>query len=125
MTNGVRSGPVDGRGEVTRLLQEMREGDPKAAEEFLARVYCELHSIAGRLMAREAPGHILFFVGLPQEQAAEDLGVSVSTVERKCGLMRGPGFFVRFRKGERRRSLPGLPGILPYESKSTPGWRHF
>ena len=59
MTNGVQSGPVDGRGEVTRLLQEMREGDPKAAEELLARVYCELGSIAGRLMAREAPGHVL------------------------------------------------------------------
>ena len=37
----------------------MREGDPKAEEELLSRVYPELHALAAALLAREAPGHTL------------------------------------------------------------------
>ncbi len=48
-----------GEGEITRLLQRMREGDPGAEEELLSRVYHELRALAGSLMAREAPGHTL------------------------------------------------------------------
>jgi len=48
-----------GEGEITRLLQKMREGDPKAEEELLSRVYPELHALAAAMMAHEAPGHTL------------------------------------------------------------------
>jgi RNA polymerase sigma factor (TIGR02999 family) len=46
-------------GEITRLLKEMREGDPKAAEELLSHVYRELRALAAWMMAREAPGQTL------------------------------------------------------------------
>ncbi len=48
-----------GEGEITRLLQEMREGDPRAAEELLSHVYRELRALAAAKMAHEAPGQTL------------------------------------------------------------------
>ncbi len=50
---------VPGPGEITRLLQQMREGHAQAAEELASRVYRELRAIAAWMMAREAPGHTL------------------------------------------------------------------
>jgi RNA polymerase sigma factor (TIGR02999 family) len=48
-----------GEGEITRLLEKMREGDPKAEEELLSRVYHELRALAASLMVHEAPGQTL------------------------------------------------------------------
>ncbi len=47
------------RGEITRLLEEMREGDPEAAEELLSHVYRQLRALAAAKMAREVPGQTL------------------------------------------------------------------
>ena len=59
MTTKAESATVPGTGEITRLLQEMREGDPKAAEELLSHVYRELRALAAAKMAHEAPGQTL------------------------------------------------------------------
>ncbi len=59
MTTKAESAPVPGKGEITRLLQAMREGDPEAAEELLSHVYRELRALAAAKMAREAPGQTL------------------------------------------------------------------
>ena len=56
MTTKVASAPVLGAGEITRLLQEMREGDPEAAEELLSHVYRQLGALAACKMAHDAPG---------------------------------------------------------------------
>jgi RNA polymerase sigma factor (TIGR02999 family) len=45
--------------EVTRILDSMARGDPKAAEELLPLVYDELRRVAAHKMASEAPGHTL------------------------------------------------------------------
>jgi RNA polymerase sigma factor (TIGR02999 family) len=45
--------------EVTRLLQSIESGDPKAAEELLPLVYEELRKLAAHKMANEAAGHTL------------------------------------------------------------------
>src|SRR6185295_20103960 len=45
--------------EVTRILDRVQQGDPKAAEELLPLVYAELRRLAGHKMANEAPGHTL------------------------------------------------------------------
>jgi RNA polymerase sigma factor (TIGR02999 family) len=45
--------------EITRLLEEMREGAPEAEGELLSRVYHELRALAASKMAREAPGQTL------------------------------------------------------------------
>ena len=45
--------------EVTRILDSMEQGDPKAAEELLPLVYEELRRLATSKMANEAAGHTL------------------------------------------------------------------
>ncbi len=47
------------QGEITRLLQEMREGDPTAAEVLVSHVYPELRALAASKMAHEPPGQTL------------------------------------------------------------------
>jgi RNA polymerase sigma factor (TIGR02999 family) len=59
MTTKAASAPVPGTGEITRLLEEMRKGDPEAAEELLSHVYPELRALAYAKMAHEAPGQTL------------------------------------------------------------------
>ena len=45
--------------EVTRILDSIAQGDPKAAEELLPLVYEELRHLAAAKMAKEAPGQTL------------------------------------------------------------------
>jgi RNA polymerase sigma factor (TIGR02999 family) len=59
MSNGAELARGPGAGEITRLLEAMREGDPKAAEELLSHIYPQLRALAAAMMAREAPGHTL------------------------------------------------------------------
>ena len=59
MTTGSQSAQKPGIGEITRFLEEMREGDPRAAEQLLSHVYRELRALAAYKMANEAPGQTL------------------------------------------------------------------
>jgi RNA polymerase sigma factor (TIGR02999 family) len=45
--------------DVTRILQSIERGDPKAAEELLPLVYDQLRKLASHHMAQEAAGHTL------------------------------------------------------------------
>src|SRR5882724_3542964 len=45
--------------DVTRILERVQQGDPKAADELLPLVYEELRKLAAHKMAGEAPGHTL------------------------------------------------------------------
>jgi len=45
--------------EVTRILDAIQQGDPKASEELLPLVYEELRALAARKLAHEAPGQTL------------------------------------------------------------------
>lgn len=45
--------------DVTRILQSIEQGDPRAAEELLPLVYQELRQLAAAKMARENPGQTL------------------------------------------------------------------
>jgi RNA polymerase sigma factor (TIGR02999 family) len=53
--------------DVTRILQSIEEGNPKAAEELLPLVYDELRKLAAARMAREAPGQTLQATALVHE----------------------------------------------------------
>jgi RNA polymerase sigma factor (TIGR02999 family) len=59
MTTKAESPGVPGTGAVTRLLEEMRQGDPEAAGELWSEVYRELRALAAYKMAHEAPGQTL------------------------------------------------------------------
>ncbi|MFZ0826554.1 MAG: ECF-type sigma factor [Verrucomicrobiia bacterium] len=45
--------------DVTRILESIEHGNPKAAEELLPLVYVELRKLAGSKMAHEAPNQTL------------------------------------------------------------------
>jgi RNA polymerase sigma-70 factor, ECF subfamily len=50
---------MNGTRSATKLLQEWRTGDERAAEELMRIVYDELHQIAARVLRRERPHHTL------------------------------------------------------------------
>jgi DNA-binding GntR family transcriptional regulator len=45
--------------DVTRILSEIEQGDPDAAEQLLPLVYDELRKLAAQKMAEEKPGQTL------------------------------------------------------------------
>lgn len=53
--------------EITKLLGDLRQGDPLAADSLLALVYEELRKMAALKMAREQPGHTLQPTALAHE----------------------------------------------------------
>jgi RNA polymerase sigma factor (TIGR02999 family) len=54
-------------GDVTRILAEIEQGDPAAAEQLLPLVYEELRSLAAQRLAREKPGQTLQATALVHE----------------------------------------------------------
>ncbi len=54
-------------GEITRLLRDWRDGDPKAFQALLPLVYADLKGIAYSYLRRERPGHTLQATGLVHE----------------------------------------------------------
>ena len=53
--------------DVTRILDRVQQGDPKAAEELLPLVYEELRQLAASRLAREQPGQTLQATALVHE----------------------------------------------------------
>ena len=53
--------------DVTRILSEIEQGDPAAAEELLPLVYDELRKLAAAKLAREKPGQTLQATALVHE----------------------------------------------------------
>src|SRR2546421_11671629 len=53
--------------EVTRILGQIDQGDPHAAEQLLPLVYDELRKLAAAQMAQEKPGQTLDATGLVHE----------------------------------------------------------
>jgi len=61
--------------DVTRILDRVQQGDPKAAEELLPLVYDELRKLAACKMASEAPGQTLQPTALVHEAYLRLIGV--------------------------------------------------
>ena len=53
--------------DVTRLLDAMGRGDPRAGDKLLPLVYQELRALAARKLAQEKPGHTLQATALVHE----------------------------------------------------------
>src|SRR5438477_6452554 len=53
--------------DVTRILDAIGQGDPKAADQLLPLVYEELRKLAAHKMASEPPGHTLQATALVHE----------------------------------------------------------
>jgi RNA polymerase sigma factor (TIGR02999 family) len=54
-------------GDVTRILADIEQGDPRAAEQLLPLVYDELRRLAAQKMAQENPGQTLQATALVHE----------------------------------------------------------
>lgn len=55
------------RGEATRLLRDVREGDAEALDRLVAMVYGDLRDVAARQLRRERQGHTLHATALVHE----------------------------------------------------------
>ena len=64
--------------DVTRILNAIEHGDPKAAHELLPLVYGELRRLAAHKMTHEAPGHTLQPTALVHEAYLRLVGPSPS-----------------------------------------------
>ena len=53
--------------DITRILESIEHGDPKAADELLPLVYGELRKLAAARMANEAPNQALQPTALVRE----------------------------------------------------------
>jgi RNA polymerase sigma factor (TIGR02999 family) len=56
-----------GMSEVTRILDQIQQGDPSAADQLLPLVYAELRKLAAEKMANERPGQTLEATALVHE----------------------------------------------------------
>jgi RNA polymerase sigma factor (TIGR02999 family) len=62
-----RSPTIDRLDEITRVLEAIDRGEPKAASELLPLVYDELRKLAASRLAHEPPGHTLQATALVHE----------------------------------------------------------
>ena len=60
--------------DVTRILEEVSQGDPKATDQLLAAVYGELRRLAASKLSRERPGQTLQATALVHEAYLRILG---------------------------------------------------
>src|ERR1019366_10292781 len=73
---------------VTRLLNEVRRGDPLAAEQLMPLVYGELRGIAEKHMRGERPGHTLQPTALVHEAYLRLLGPAPIAFESRLHFLR-------------------------------------
>ncbi len=80
----VESGICQGLSDVTRILEEIQRGDPKAADELLPLVYAELRKLAAYKMAHSAAGHTLQPTALVHEVWMRLVGSDNPTFENRA-----------------------------------------
>jgi RNA polymerase sigma factor (TIGR02999 family) len=70
--------------DVTRILGDIRRGDPKAADELLPMVYAELRKLAAYKMAHSAAGHTLQPTALVHEAWMRLVGSDNQSFENRA-----------------------------------------
>src|SRR6266481_5888665 len=74
-----------GMSDVTRILSQVEQGDPAAAEQLLPLVYAELRKLAAARLARERPGQTLDATALVHETYLRLVGEGVGGQESEIG----------------------------------------
>jgi RNA polymerase sigma factor (TIGR02999 family) len=113
--------------EVTRILEAIEKGDPRAAEELLPLVYQELRDLAAQRLAREKPGHTLQATALVHEAYLRLLGdggqewdgrahffAAAAEAMRRI-LVESARHKLRLKHGGGRRRIELDEGLLPIE----------
>jgi RNA polymerase sigma factor (TIGR02999 family) len=103
--------------EVTRMLDALQHGDPKAAEDLLPLVYSDLHKLAVSRMAQEVPGQTLQPTALVHEAWLRIAGSNVQTWEGRRHFFAAAAEAMRrilveaARRKKRRRHGGGLERV--------------
>ncbi len=71
--------------DITRILSQVEQGDPQAAEQLLPLVYKELRKLAAARLAREKPGNTLQPTALVHEAYLRLIGAAVPQVWQGSG----------------------------------------
>ena len=94
--------------DVTRILESIEHGDPKAAEELLPLVYGELRKLAGAKMAGEAPHQTLQPTALVHEAWLRLVGEANPKFENRAHFFGAAAEAMRrilIDKARRKRAL--------------------
>jgi RNA polymerase sigma factor (TIGR02999 family) len=104
--------------DVTRILDALQQGDPKAAEELLPLVYRELRALAAHKMAGEAPGHTLQPTALVHEAWLRVVGPSPQVWQNRAHFFGAAAEAMRrilVEHARRKQSLKRGGGSLQVE----------
>ena len=71
-------------GDITAILEELKDGDRRAADRLIAAVYDELRRLAARKFARERPGQTLQATALVHEAYLRLLGNEAGPFENRA-----------------------------------------
>jgi len=71
-------------GDITRIIEEASDGDPRATDRLLSAIYSELKRLAASKLNRERPGHTLQATALVHEAYLRLLGGSMATWENSA-----------------------------------------
>ena len=100
--------------DVTRILDRVQQGDPKATEELLPLVYEELRKLAAHKMANEAPGQTLQPTALVHEAYLRLVGTSDPPWDNRAHFFAAAAEAMRrilVDKARRKRSLKHGGGL--------------
>ena len=125
----MESPPTDdgtARGAVTRVLEAVRRGEPRAADELLPLVYDELRRLAAARLAREAPGQTLQPTALVHEAYLRLVGPDPARPWDGQGpfLRRGGRGHATHPDRPRPRSQAAQAGRRPHPPASRPRRPH-
>jgi RNA polymerase sigma factor (TIGR02999 family) len=94
--------------DVTRILESVEHGDPKAADELLPLVYGELRKLAGSKMASEAANHTLQPTALVHEAWLRLVGNAEPKFENRAHFFAAAAEAMRrilIEKARRKRAV--------------------
>jgi|ERR1035438_332505 RNA polymerase sigma factor (TIGR02999 family) len=94
-------------GDITRILQHMEQGEPKAADELLPLVSAELRHMAARRMARAAPSQTLQPTALVHEAWLRLVGAEQQTWQNRSHFFGAAAEAMRRIRIERARRKRG------------------
>jgi RNA polymerase sigma factor (TIGR02999 family) len=102
-----------GVSEVTRILESVAQGDPKAAEELLPEVYHQLRHLAAARLSHEKPGQTLQATALVHEAWLRIAGLKQHPWHSRAEFFHAAAQAMRrilvenARRKQRRRALEG------------------
>jgi RNA polymerase sigma factor (TIGR02999 family) len=110
--------------QVSLLLEQMRGGDPQAADRFVSIVFHELHRLAQLYLSQERPGHTLQPTALVNEAYLRLAGEQAPDWRNRAHFIGATASVMRrilVDHARRKQALKRRPGGPVMERQETPG----